>query len=450
MPVTLNTTSLFDGSGFDVQSMVNQVLDSQRGPETQWKSQQATLQSQSTALNQLETQIASLYTDANHLRDFTGVFGSKTASSSQPGVVLATATSAAANSNHVLQVQNLATTGAAYSSAIASDVALTPGTLQITIGGNSQNTDVGTANPSLASIATAINTLNMGVTAKVQTDSTGSRLAMVSNISGTAGSVSVQSDTRQLSFTNLAGEDALVNVDGVPYHSSTNTISGAISGVTLNLTSASPNTDIALNVSPDVSSVASALTTFVTDYNAVVSSINSQFSYNAATNTAGVLSGDSSLQMVQSSLLALTSFSMTGNGSIDSLRSIGIQMQDDGTLAIDSNTLNTALTSNFADLANFFQGIGSFGAMLGTTMTSLNSPINGAVALDLKSVHQTIQDLTNQISDFENRLLAQQQTLINQYSRINAELQSLPSLQNQISTELNSLDPYSFNSSSRS
>lgn len=450
MPVTLNTTSLFDGSGFDVQSMVTQVLDSQRGPETEWKSQQTTLQSQSTALNQIETQIASLYTDSNNLRDFTGVLGSKTASSSQPGVVLATATSAAATSNHVLQVQCLATTGAAYSNPIASDTTLNPGTLQITVGSNTQNIDVGTSNTSLAAIATAINKLNMGVTAKVQTDSTGSRLTMVSNVSGTAGAVSVQSDTSQLSFTNLVGKDALVNVDGVPYQSSTNTISGAISGVTLNLTSASPNTDIALNVTPDVSSVASALTTFVTDYNAVVTSINSQFSYNAATNTAGVLSGDTSLQMVQSSLLALTSFSMTGNGSIDSLRSMGIQMQDDGTLTIDSNTLNTALTSNFVDLANFFQGTGSFGQMLGTTMTSLNDPINGAVALDLNSVHQTNQDLTNQINDFENRLLAQQQTLINQYSQINAELQSLPSLQNQVSTELNSLDPYSITSSSKS
>jgi flagellar capping protein FliD len=99
MPITLNTTSLFNGQGFDVQSMVNQVLESQRGQETLWKSQQTTLQSQATALNQIESQIAALYTDANSLRDFGGVMGSKTASSSQPGIVIATATSATATAN---------------------------------------------------------------------------------------------------------------------------------------------------------------------------------------------------------------------------------------------------------------------------------------------------------------------------------------------------------------
>lgn len=445
MAITLDTTSLFSGNGFDVQSMVNQVLDAQRGQETLWKSQQTKIQSQTSALNEIETEIANLYSDANNLRDFSGVMASKTASSSQPGIVLATATAAADTANHVIQVQNLATRGAAYSSAVSANATLTPGSLQITVGSNTQSVDIGATNPSLDAVATAINQLNMGVTAKVQTDSTGSRLTLVSAASGSNANVTVEGGTSQLSFTNLAGKDAIVNIDGVPYQSSGNTISGAIPGVTLNLASASPNTDVTLSVSPDVSSVATALNKFVTDFNAVVSSINSQFSYSAVTNSAGVLAGDSSLQAVQQALFSLTSFSMSGNGSLDSLRAMGIEMQDDGTLTINSSTLNNTLTNNFPALANFFQGgAGSFGAALGQSMTALNDPITGFLALDLSGLKTTNQDLTNQISDFEARLTAQQQFLINQYSQINAQLQSLPSLQSQLTGELDSLNPYSF------
>jgi flagellar hook-associated protein 2 len=271
---------------------------------------------------------------------------------------------------------------------------------------------------------------------------------MASKVSGSDGGVRVEGGTSQLSFTTLAGRDAVVNVDGIPYQSTTNSISGAIAGVTLNLSSAAPATEVTLNVSPDVTSVAAALNTFVSDYNAVLKSISSQFSYDASTGAAGVLSGDSSLRSVQQSLLSIASFSMSGNGKIDSLRAMGIEMQNDGSLTIDSSALNSALTSNFPDLTNFFQGAGSFGETLGATMTTLNSPSNGALALDLKSMQQTNQDLTNHINDFENRLLAQQQLLIVQYSQINAQLQSLPGLQNQLSAELDSLSGF-YSSSSK-
>lgn len=444
MTVTLDTQSLFTGQGIDVQDMVNQVEQSERGEETQWQNEQTTLQSETTALTQLQSQLSTLSTDADNLTDISGVLGSITANSSNTGVVLATATTAAQTATHVLQVQQLASTGAAYSSAIASDATLTPGSLSITVGSNTQAVDIGTTNTSLSAIATAINNLQMGVTANVQTDASGSRLTIVSSSSGSAGSVSVQGGTQQLSFTNVQGEDAVVNIDGVPYQNSTNTITGAISGVTLNLASADPNADVTLSVSPDASSVGNALSTFVTDYNSVVSAVNSQFTYDSSTSSAGVLSGDASVRSLQQSLLSLASFSMSGNGSIGSLADLGITMQDDGTLSIDSDTLNSALTNNFASLQNFFQGgTGSFGAALSSAMTSLTDPTDGPLALDLTSICETNQDLTDEINNFEANLQAQAQTLTDQYSQINAELEELPMLQDQVSQELGGLDPYS-------
>lgn len=442
MSVTLQTTSLYSGQGFNVQDMVNQILDSKRGQETQWKNQQTTLQNQSTALNQLETQVASLYTDSCSLSDFSGVLANKTASCSDPGVLVATATSAAETANHVLQVQSLAAAGVAYSDPIAANTTLDPGSITIQVGDSSRSVDVGTTNTSLSALAAAINKLGLNVTASVQTDSLGDRLTVLSNVAGQAGSVQVTGGNDQFSFTTIAGQDAVVNVDGKPYDSTSNTISGAIPGVTLNLSSSAPGTNITLSVAPDATSVASALNSFVSDYNSIITSIGSQFTYNASTGSAGVLAGDSSLRLLQQSLLSLATYSMSGNGNINTLADLGVAMQDDGTLTVNSSTLNTALTSNFADLQTFFQGTGSFGETLTNTMMSLNNPVSGPLALDLSSIQQTNQDLTNQINDFEANLATQQQQLTDEYSRINSELQELPLLQSQVSQELGSLDPY--------
>ena len=449
MTVTLDTTSLYSGKGFDVQTLVNEVLASERGEETQWKSEQSTLQSRVSALDSFKTQIATLYADANNLRDLDGVFQSKTASSSDTGVLIATADSSASTADYTLRVQSLASTGVSYTAPVADGTALQAGTLTLTVGDQTKTVDVGTTNTSLSEIAAAVNQLNMGVKASVQSDSTGSRLAIVSDTAGTAGSISVTSDSSQLSFTNVAGQDSLVYVNGVPYQGTTNTLSDAITGVTLNLASAAPNTDVTLKVAPDASSVAAAISTFVTDYNAIVTSVNAQSTYDPTTKTAGVLSGDSSLNLLQQQLFSLTSFSMAGNGSLDSLRALGVTMNDDGTLQADSSQLNDALTNNFAALANFFTGTGSFGEQLGSITTSLNDPTNGAVSLDLQSLQQSNDALTNTINDFEARLSDREQVLLTQYSQINAQLQSLPSLQSQVSAELDSLSGF-YSSSSKS
>ena len=318
------------------------------------------------------------------------------------------------------------------------------GTVTITQPGQTQAQQVG--NIQLATFANPGGLNSVGQNLFLATTASGD--PVIGTPGGSEGLGTLQQGTLEQSNVSVVDEFIQMILAQRSYQSSTNTVSGAVQGVTLNLSSAAPNTDITLSVSPDVTSVAETVNKFVTDYNSIVGSVNSQFTYDPSSNTAGVLSGDSSIRMVQDALLSLTSFTMTGNGSINTLQSLGINMQDDGSLSVDSSALTKALTSNFSDLTAFFQGgSGSFGELLGKTLTTLNDPINGAVALDLNSVKQTNQDLTSHITDFESRLAAQQQYLINQYSQINAELQALPSLQSQLSAELNSL---SFNTSSSS
>lgn len=65
-------------------------------------------------------------------------------------------------------------------------------------------------------------------------------------------------------------------MDGIPFSSTSNTVTGAIPGVTLNLLGAYPGVQVQVSVAPDSSQIAQAVTGFVSAYNAVIGDINSQ------------------------------------------------------------------------------------------------------------------------------------------------------------------------------
>src|SRR5262249_36860382 len=151
----------------------------------------------------------------------------------------------------------------------------------------------------LDGLVSYINGHALGVTASVITDATGARLALVSNTTGLPGDLTITSNIPadpnlpSLSFTKSAkGTNASFTLDGVPVSSASNTVTGVLAGVTLNLTGEDPFTEVQLNVGPDVIGATQAINDFVNAYNTVMAAINSQFAINTATNTAGVLSND--------------------------------------------------------------------------------------------------------------------------------------------------------------
>ena len=106
--------------------------------------------------------------------------------------------------------------------------------------------------------------------------------------------------------------------------------------------------------------VGTAINNFVTAYNQVMTDINTQNTYSGS-GTAPPLLGDPSLDLLQSQLLNGITTSMSGNGGLVNLQSIGIQLQEDGTLSVASSTsadsmdLNDALTNDFSAVQNLFQ-----------------------------------------------------------------------------------------------
>jgi len=444
----LDTSTATSGSGIDVTSVVAQILDAERAPERLLQQQQATLTNQSAALTSINTSLNALSDQINALKDFSGALEAMSATSSNDAILTASAQSSATAGTHLISVQNLATTSSYYSDPVASPASqLLTGTITLQIGSGTSastvNIPVDSTDNTLDGLVSYINDNNLGLTASEIQDANGVRLALVSNTTGSAGDLNVTANTSGLNLNKANdGKNASLTIDGVPISSASNTVTGALAGVTLNLASAPQGAQVTLSVGADTTQATQAINDFVAAYNSVITAINGQFAYDSTTKTAGVLSGDGGLRSLQSTLLSDVAYSIRGNNGYVNLASIGVDMANDGTLSVDSAKLTDALTNHFSDVRNLFQvtsGGTGFAVHFGSDLTALTDPTQGILNLELTQNANTQQSLTDQINDFEDRMADRQQVLINQYSQVDTLLREFPLIMAQINGELGSL-----------
>ncbi|HJV52668.1 MAG TPA: flagellar filament capping protein FliD [Noviherbaspirillum sp.] len=228
-------------------------------------------------------------------------------------------------------------------------------------------------NNSLQGIRDAINKANIGVTASIVSDgsSTPDHLVIKSNKTGATSSmkISVAGDAALSSLLaydpagaqnmsqSTAAQSAMLSVNGIAVSSDTNTVSGAIEGVTLNLS----NTGSAnLNLSTNTAAVTSAVNDFVKAYNDLNTTIKNVTSYNADTKQGGILLGDSSVRNIQSQLRRMMASPLTGtDSSLTTLSQIGISINKDGVMSLDSGKLSTAMSNKMTDVAALFSSVGT-------------------------------------------------------------------------------------------
>jgi len=466
MGISLNPSTLLNGQGIDVSSLVQEVLSESSGQLTEWQNEQATLQTQAGDLTSINSDLSNLATAVQALNDPLGALTAMAATSSDTSVLSATATTSASAGTHQIVVNNLATAGIVYTNDFAGGPAASflpstasGGEIDLQIGGSdgtSQQIMItpGT-NDTLNTLASYINGQNWGVTASVVTDATGSRLALVSQSTGSTGALAITGNNTSLVFnTPTGGTNASLTIDGIPYSSLSNTITGAIPGVTLNLASAAPNEDVQLSVGPDASQATDAVNNLVSAYNQVINDINQQFTVNTSTNSAGPLGSDTALRSLQSSLMNDVTYSITGNSGLVNLASLGINMNDDGTLTVGTNaegqTLDQVLAANPSAVQSFFQNSSStgFADNFNSDLTNLTDPTTGVLNADLAENQTEQQNLSTSISNFETQLTAEQTQLTNEYNQVNASLQEYPLLLQQVTETLATLDTGSTGSTS--
>jgi flagellar hook-associated protein 2 len=469
--VGLSFGSPTSGQGFDVATTVSQIVTNLQAVETPWKSQLTSLQSQDTALTGIGTDLSSLTTALQSLTDFAGVFSGKEGSSSDTSVVaLTNATSAAAAGSHTLVVSQLAQTFSYASGAINTSDTLS-GTLKIGSQGITISDGTGTdsngnlipQNNTLTTLAAYINAGDYGVEANVVSVGNGqSELALVSGSSGAAGAVTLDGSQLTDSTTGSTtagtvsfsqqqqGQDAQFSLDGLPtMTSSTNTVTTAIQGVTLQLLNAAPSETVQLEITNNNSQVESAVSSFVSAYNTVIGDLNTQEGNDSSGNPEP-LYGNPLMATLQESLQQAMNFTQS-SGAITSLAQLGITASTnyDGTLTLDTSTLDSVLNSNYQDVTNLFQASGSytsFGTNLTTTVNNLgNDSPSGAIYLTLQQDSSQESDLNTNITNENNTISAQQTQLTTELNEANYTLQAIPSQIDEVNELYSAITGYNQN-----
>ncbi len=461
-------TSTGVGSGLDISAIVSALTANYGAAQTnELSAQQSSLNAQVSAYGTFSSALSTLQATLSNLESPTQL-AAYTATVADKTIATATTGSDAVPGQYSLEVQNLATASSLTSQAFATaGTAVGTGSLTIAVGGASTTLTIDSSNESLSGIAAAINSAanNPGVTASVITTSGGARLVLTGTQTGAANAVTVTQSggdgglsslvyDPSNSITNLtqtqAAQDANFTINGYAASSANNVATGAISGVTLDLLGVSAaNTPTTLSISPDSSSAATSINTFVTAVNGVLSAIQTLGGYDPTTQTAGPLNGNATLQSFQNQLLNILDTVKSGNtGGISSLGDLGIAADaNTGNLDTNAATLGTALSANLTAVGNLLGGTSGITTQLNTLINQYTGP-GGLLSTINQGLQSSLSNVSQQQTALQAQLAIYSATLTTQYNAMDAAVAALKETQTYLTAEFNPNQSSSSSSSS--
>lgn len=397
------------GSGLDINQIVTDLISAERkAADTRLETKKTIAEAKLSAIGSIKSAVSDFQTALSGIKTASN-FKAMSATVSDE-TFTATATTAAQAGDYSIQVNTLAqahklisannnasgyqdtttvigtgtltfefgtydaTTGAGYSALTGTNTA--DGATFTSA--SSKNVTITSSNNTLAGIRDAINSAGVGVRAGIMYDGNEYRLTLSSSSAGVNNAMRISVSDADGNNTNTSGLsvlaydptagtpvtnmtrttqalDAEVEIDGTVITSSSNTISTAIPGVTLNLKSVGTTT-ATLSVTQDTEAASEAVSTFVEAYNTMVSTIKPLTAYDSSKkDNNGVLLGDVTINSMVRRVNNMLMNSVSGiTGSYKSLSSVGVSFQKDGTLALDSTKLQTALTQDVSAVTSLF------------------------------------------------------------------------------------------------
>jgi flagellar hook-associated protein 2 len=334
------------------------------------------------------------------------------------------------NTGGFAAVQNstLTSTGAPVSST---------GTLQLTLGGVTTPIVLAAGKNNLAGLSDAINALNLGVTASVLNTGTGSTpnyLTLSANQTGATTLTLTDGGTNLLTSTNQ-GANTVFDLNGLPVVKSSAIVSDVVPGVsfTFNGTTTTGQT-VGVSLAPDGSKISSALQDLVTKYNAVSGLVNAQIG-----PAAGLLSGNPLIVQARQAMFSLMNSSGSGS-SVQSLASLGIELDNNGVMSFNSATFNALSSSQIADAYSFLGNTASGPTAMQAQFTQLSDPFSGSIKAQQDQWDATDARITDQVTDLNTRIAAMQATLQSKLQVADTLLAGLQSTQNMLTSSIQSLN----------
>jgi len=462
------------GSGMDVRAMVDALVNAEKAPkEAQLNRLEKTTNTKISAIGQFRSALSSFETALKNLNN-ASLFQQRSVSSADESVFTASAGSKAVAGTYDIKVFSLAQgSKVSLAGADGTDTVIGAGTLNIQIGEESIKVEIAEGKDTLADIRDAINAAGQekGLSATIVSDPSGqggagSRLILNSTVSGAGNDITVTADAMTsgdlslLEFPASASaaqgdraprmityaSNASFSIDGILLSSATNTIDGAIEGVSLTLNAAQVADDpasikgLTLSVAEDRDAVKQSVTEFIGAYNKLIGTIGALTRVTPGGGddapSTGALVGDASVRTFMNGMRS--DLSAPGAGEIRILADLGITTERDGTLKLDAAKLDKVLEAGTDKLSAFLTGENGLMSRLEARVKPYTQT-GGLLETRDKALQNTMSDVRDQREALVRRTASMEARLLSQFNAMDSLVGQLMGTSNYLTGVLDSL-----------
>lgn len=461
-------SSLGAGTNLGLSTLYDNLQTAEQTKLTPITTQQTSYKAKLTAWNVVQTSLTKLQTATDALKNTSSIAQAKV-SSTNTAFSASLANNATAGTYSV-EVNKLAAAQSLLSPKVASkdtdlgDSSMSSRTITISQPGQKDPMTVTLASDktSLADVRDAINAKQGSVTASIiKADDNSYYLSLTSRDSGTTNKMTVSTDDAALAqyisydesgsssamTEQVKASDAVVKINGIEITRSSNTITDAPEGVTLNLTKTNTGNPETLTVVKDNQPMVDAIQAFVDAYNSLQTTITNQTKYTSVDQGSGTqdtsngdLLGDGTLRSIQTQLRSKLSSSQ--GGSLGLLSQLGVTQDLTGKLTVDSTKLNKALNEKSADVVSFLSGDGKTTGFATETSNLLKTMLgnDGSVKSATDGINKTLKNLSEEYDRVNAQITATMARYKTQFTSLSQLVSQMDSTGNYLTQQFNAMN----------
>ncbi|WP_159793714.1 flagellar filament capping protein FliD [Puerhibacterium puerhi] len=439
-------------SGLDTTSLINSLMQVEAAPQTLLKNKQTQATNLVAALQALNTKVASLAETAAKAAKADSWQAAKATSSVDSVTATVSGATAASAGELTFTVEQVATAKVVTTAvpAALTDVVAAgdPPSITITRGSGADATSVTIkpASGNLQDVAAAINAnADAGVRASIVrsgTDDDGTalyRLQLTGTATGTDGDFTVSGLSGGLQDVRPAQDAVLVLGSGDRIEQSSNTFEGLVLGIDVTVSAAAVGQSVTVGVARDDEALSKLASDLVDALGVVLSEITARTATRTTTDSAGnavvtggLFSGDSAVRSLQERLLSAASNPVDGV----SPSAAGINIDRYGAFTFDGEKFAEALAADPAKVQSIVSGLAQRVADL---TDAASDPYEGTLTRKIQGQQTELDDLADQIADWDRRLEVRREGLQATYSALEVTLSNLQAQSSWLTSQLASL-----------
>ncbi len=431
-------------SSFDPITMATQLATFDVQPfQMRYQMQADKYQSQLTALGKIESALRDFRTAVNAMNGRDSNIIKNSATVSQDGYFSANANASAMTGSYQIFVEQIATahqlsTGMPADLDATTEIPTT-GTLEFTVDGQTMTLDLSTVDTdadgkaTISDLVSAINNDpdNPGVNATLVRSNGQTHFMLSSEETGVANQINVSASGTgaawfEDAFTNTTdisvAKDAVIWLGaegtGLKLENSSNTFTGVIDGVDLTVSKAqiSGEQPISLNIGPDSEATKEQVNTFIDAYNSLISSIDEYTGIGSEDAARGVLANDPTLRSIESQLGSLVRGEYNGMR----LSEVGITINREGKMELDSAKFEEAQNNNSAALEAMFNGEGNLLDSIDAMVDPFLKSSTGLFSSRKDALQQNISRIDDKQAGLERKYDMAYDRYLKQFTQMNS------------------------------